>query len=82
MRLMLIDRFTVEPGYDYVEGSFPTNSRPEKQPFAGAGFDDDSFDAFQHHFGGFFGGNVFNPFGNFGGIGFGPVESYKPWYKG
>lgn len=83
---MLFNCFIVEPGFDYIEGSFPPNSRPEKQPFPGAGFEDDSLDAsglFQQQFGGFFGGNVFNPFGNFGGVGFGgPIESYKPWYKG
>jgi hypothetical protein len=83
---MLINCSTGNSDFDYVEGSFPSPQRPEKQPFAGAGFDDDSFDTsglFNHHFGGFFGGDGFNPFGNFGGIGFGgPVQTYKPWYKG
>lgn len=69
---------------DYVEGDFPTpNLRPAAVPSSSA-FDDPS-DIFQQHFGGFFGGgggNVFNPFNNFGGIGFGPFNNYKPWYKG
>jgi hypothetical protein len=81
---MLINCLTGNSEFDYVEGSFPSPQRPEKQPFAG--FDDDgTFETsgfFNHHFGNFFGGNQFNPFGNFGGIGFGPVQSYKPWYKG
>lgn len=65
---------------DYVEGDFPTsNLRPAVAP-SSAGFDDDSL--FQHHFGGFFNGNIFNPFNNFGGVGFGSFGGYKPWYKG
>lgn len=66
---------------DYVEGDFPTsNLRPAAVPSAG-GFNDDAF--FQQHFGGIFGGNVFNPFNNFGGVGFGSFNGgYKPWYKG
>ena len=68
---------------DYVEGEFPTrNLQPSPVP-SGGSFGEDTSDLFQHHFGGFFGGNAFNPFGNFGGIGFGPgFGAYKPWYKG
>lgn len=68
---------------DYVEGDFPSpNLRPAPVPAAG-GFGEDPSSIFQHHFGGFFGGNVFNPFENFGGLGgFGPFGNYKPWYKG
>ena len=79
---MLFNCLIVEPGFDYIEGSFPAHSQPEKHHFAGAGFEDDTSDLFRQQFGGFFGGNVFNPFGNFGAGGFGPIESYKPWYKG
>lgn len=68
---------------DYVEGDFPTpNLRPVPVPSSG-GFGEDPSNIFQQHFGGFFGGNVFNPFENFGGLGgFGPFGNYKPWYKG
>lgn len=68
---------------DYVEGDFPTsNLRPAANPAAN-GFSDDTSDILQHHFGGFFDGNFFNPFNSFGGIGFGSsFNGYKPWYKG
>lgn len=71
---------------DYVEGDFPTIQQPNPSavPSSSEFGNDDTSDLFQQHFGGFFnsGGNIFNPFGNFGGIGFGPINSYKPWYKG
>ncbi|CRK92133.1 CLUMA_CG005715, isoform A [Clunio marinus] len=66
---------------DYVEGEFPvtTNRRPVAPNPVPSGFGDDLF---SHHFDGFFGGNIFNPFENYGGIGFGPFNNYKPWFKG
>lgn len=71
---------------DYVEGDFPApNSRPAAIP-ASSEFGDDTSNLFQHHFGGIFNGDIFNPFNSFGGIGFGTFNNgfsnFKPWYKG
>lgn len=69
---------------DYVEGDFPgsNNRPPQSGPPAvpsTSGFGDDTFNP---NFGSFFNENVFNPFPNFGGLGFGAFGAYKPWHKG
>jgi hypothetical protein len=70
---------------DYVGSDFGAPvARQPAQPVP-SGFGDDQSNIFQHQFGGFFGPDFFNPFGNnnnFNGFNFGSFNNFKPWYKG